>query len=60
LWSTKRGGSASRIYDWYADDFGGAGGTRAHWLVHACADHTAAIGAAKATRYEYDRSLDAA
>ena len=52
--------TASRIYDWYADDFGGADGTRAHWLVHASPDRAAAIRSAKATRYEYDWSLNAA
>lgn len=52
--------TASKIYDWYAEDFGGAAGTRAHWLVYASADHATAIRSANATRYEYDWSLNAA
>lgn len=52
--------TASKIYDWYAEDFGGAAGTRDHWIAHASADHAAAIRSATATRYEYDWSLNAA
>jgi hypothetical protein len=50
--------TASKIYDWYADDFGGTDGTKDHWIAHASADHAAAIRAANSTRFEYDWSLN--
>lgn len=52
--------TASKIYDWYAEDFGGAAGTKDHWLAHASPDHAAAIRSANTTRHEYDWSLNAA
>ena len=50
--------TASKIYDWYADDFGGEDALKAHWLTLAEPDKAAAIEAAEIGRYRYDWSLN--
>lgn len=52
--------TASKIYTWYADDFGGKTNLKAHWTVHADANKSAAIGAARIVGYAYDWSLNRA
>jgi hypothetical protein len=52
--------NASRIYSWYADDFGGTEGLKPHWLRFASQAQAAAIAPARIGGYNYDWSLNAA
>ncbi|WP_419907321.1 DUF547 domain-containing protein [Hoeflea sp.] len=55
-----RGGriTASKIYSWYAGDFGGKSRLKQHWSAFAEPQHKAAIGAASLGRFVYDWSLN--
>ena len=50
--------TASKIFDWYADDFGGEGKLKEHWASLATPEKAAAIEAAEIARYRYDWSLN--
>lgn len=50
--------TASKIFSWYADDFGGEGNLKAHWAQFASADKAAEINAASIRNYTYDWSLN--
>lgn len=50
--------TSSRIYSWYADDFGGKSQLKRHWGNFAAPDHNAAIKAASLGRFVYDWSLN--
>ena len=50
--------TASKIYAWYAADFGGRPQLKTHWRVFAAPDHRAAIDAASLGRFVYDWSLN--
>ena len=50
--------TASRIYDWYADDFGGRGGLKPHWLNFARPDHARDIEQASIAAFRYDWRLN--
>ncbi|MEM6463194.1 MAG: DUF547 domain-containing protein [Pseudomonadota bacterium] len=50
--------TSSKIYSWYAADFGGRGNLKQHWGQFAEADHNAAIKAASLGRFVYDWSLN--
>jgi hypothetical protein len=50
--------TASKIYSWYAGDFGGKGKLKDHWSEHAAPGLAAAIAAASIGGYEYDWSLN--
>ena len=50
--------TASRIYSWYAGDFGGKSRLKQHWSAFAEPQHKAAIGAASLGRFVYDWSLN--
>lgn len=49
---------ASKIYSWYAGDFGGRRRLKSHWGNFARPDHGAAIKAASIGRFVYDWSLN--
>ncbi len=49
---------ASKIYSWYAADFGGRRRLKSHWGQFAAPDHGAAIEAAALGRFVYDWSLN--
>lgn len=49
---------ASKIYSWYAADFGGRRRLKTHWGEFAAPDHGAAIDAASLGRFVYDWSLN--
>lgn len=51
--------TASKIYSWYAGDFGGKGQLKSHWLSLASPDKQARIAAASISGYEYDWSINA-
>jgi Protein of unknown function, DUF547 len=46
--------TASKIYSWYAGDFGGKGKLKDHWKAQASAEKAALIDAAEITSYTYD------
>ena len=50
--------TASKIFDWYAEDFGGEDALKAHWASLADAGKAEAIQAAEIARYRYDWSLN--
>ena len=50
--------TASRIYDWYAEDFGGEDALKAHWVGLATPEKAAEIEAAEIARYRYDWDLN--
>lgn len=50
--------TASKIYDWYADDFGGEGNLKDHWTRLADAEKAAEIAAAAIGRFTYDWSIN--
>ena len=50
--------TASKIYEWYADDFGGVDALKDHWIGLAEPDKAAALEAAGITRYRYDWDLN--
>ena len=49
---------ASKIYDWYAEDFGGEDQLKAHWVSLATPEKAAEIEAATISRYTYDWDLN--
>ncbi|MEX2298091.1 MAG: DUF547 domain-containing protein [Dongiaceae bacterium] len=49
---------ASKIYYWYADDFGGKKQLKTHWKAFAASDLGARIDAAEIGGYAYDWSLN--
>jgi hypothetical protein len=50
--------TASKIYTWYVDDFGGKAKLKPHWMALADAEKAGLIETAKLTGYEYDWSLN--
>ncbi len=50
--------TSSKIYSWYAGDFGGRRKLKSHWGRFAAPDHAAAIRAASVGRFVYDWSLN--
>lgn len=50
--------TASKIYSWYADDFGGKGALRAHWKSLATAELAQRIDTASVGSFVYDWSLN--
>ncbi|MCY0093240.1 DUF547 domain-containing protein [Hoeflea ulvae] len=51
--------TASKIYSWYDDDFGGKGRLKAHWQALASPDKAARIATASISGYDYDWSINA-
>ena len=49
---------ASRIYRWYADDFGGEDELKAHWARFLLPDKAAAVEGAAIAGYDYDWRLN--
>ena len=49
---------ASKIYSWYADDWGGRDAVRAHWLDLAEPALATELEGAESVRYNYDWSLN--
>lgn len=52
--------TASRIYSWYAEDFGGRSGLKPHWLDFARPAHAAEIEPASIGGFRYDWRLNEA
>lgn len=50
--------TASRIYSWYAADFGGRGNLKSHWQQFAAPDHAVSIRDASIGRFVYDWTLN--
>ena len=50
--------TASKIYDWYAEDFGGESALKAHWVSLASPEKAARIEGAEIRRYTYDWDLN--
>lgn len=50
--------TASKIYSWYADDFGGKGALKAHWKSLATAELAQRIDTASVGSFVYDWSLN--
>lgn len=50
--------TASKVYSWYADDFGGKKNLKPHWTTFAAPDLAAQIDAARIGGYAYDWSLN--
>lgn len=50
--------TASKIYSWYAEDFGGTARLKTHWKSFAAPDLKARIDAAAIGGYDYDWSLN--
>ena len=50
--------TSSKIYSWYAADFGGKPRLKSHWGGFATPDHASAIKAASLGRFVYDWSLN--
>ncbi len=50
--------TASKIYSWYAGDFGGKGKLKDHWSQFAAPDHASAINGAELGGFDYDWSLN--
>lgn len=51
--------TASKIYSWYAGDFGGKGKLKDHWASFATPQKAAQIAAASIAGYDYDWSINA-
>ena len=51
--------TASKIYSWYAGDFGGKGRLKSHWSSLADPQKAAEIEAATISGYDYDWSINA-
>ena len=51
--------TASKIYSWYAGDFGGKGRLKDHWMSLAEPGKAARIASAAISGYEYDWSINA-
>jgi hypothetical protein len=52
--------TASKIYDWYADDFGGTRRLKAHWMDYAAPGLAEALKGAEISAYDYDWSPNVA
>lgn len=52
--------TASKIYKWYGDDFGGKTKLKTHWQAYANPQKAAAIAAARIGDFVYDWSINAA
>lgn len=50
--------TASKIFSWYDDDFGGKGNLKAHWTSLATPAKAAEINNAKISKFTYDWSLN--
>jgi len=50
--------TASKIYSWYAGDFGGKSQLKEHWAAFATPEKAAAIATASISGYDYDWSLN--
>lgn len=50
--------TASKIYSWYAGDFGGKSKLKDHWAGLASPEKAAGIAAARISGYEYDWSIN--
>jgi hypothetical protein len=50
--------TASKIYSWYADDFGGKGKLKDHWLAFAAPDLARQIADAELGSFTYDWTLN--
>jgi len=50
--------TASKIYSWYAEDFGGKTRLKGHWKAFAAPDLGARLDAAEIGGYAYDWSLN--
>ncbi|MGL4489387.1 MAG: DUF547 domain-containing protein [Rhizobiaceae bacterium] len=50
--------TASKIYSWYAGDFGGKGKLKDHWKAQASPEKAALIEPAKISTFTYDWSLN--
>ncbi len=50
--------TASKVYSWYADDFGGRGGLKKHWKMFASPTLSRSIDTASIEGYAYDWSLN--
>ena len=50
--------TASKIYDWYAGDFGGRRALKEHWLRFADDEKAAAIRSTNTIRFDYDWGLN--
>ena len=55
----KGGITASKIYSWYAGDFGGKGKLKDHWMSFATPQKAARIAPASISGYDYDWSINA-
>lgn len=55
-----RGGNlaVSKIYSWYASDFGGSGNLKKHWVKFADGELQPAIRSGRISRYVYDWTLN--
>ena len=51
--------TASKIYSWYAEDFGGKGRLKDHWMSLASTQKAAKIASASISGYDYDWSINA-
>ena len=51
--------TASKIYSWYAGDFGGKDNLKGHWMSYANPQKAAEIASASISGYEYDWSINA-
>lgn len=51
--------TASNIYKWYGDDFGGRSKLKAHWQAYATPEKAKAIAAARIGDFIYDWSINA-
>jgi hypothetical protein len=51
--------TASKIYSWYAADFGGKGKLKDHWMSFAAPEKAALIAPASISGYDYDWSINA-
>lgn len=50
--------TASKIYSWYADDFGGKGKLKDHWLAFAAPKKAKKVAAARLGNFTYDWSIN--
>lgn len=50
--------TASKVYSWYAGDFGGKGKLKDHWAALAAPDKAGRIAAASISGYQYDWTLN--
>jgi len=55
---SRDGITASKIYDWYAEDFGGRGRVKGHWKAYAAPDLAEQLDRVEIRDYAYDWSLN--